>query len=132
VGFLGRLGRADLPPLFRSADVVCCVPWYETFGIVPVEAMACGVPVVASAVGGLIDTVVDGRTGVHVPARRPDLLARALEELLADPARRAALGRAGAARARARYAWDRIARLTLEVYRGLVAESARRAGVVRR
>ena len=70
--FRGRVGRAELPPLLRCADVVVCVPWYEPFGIVPLEAMACGVPVVATAVGGLIDTVVDGVTGVLVPPRRPD------------------------------------------------------------
>ncbi len=74
----GRVERADVPALLRSADVVVCVPWYEPFGIVPLEAMACGRPVVASAVGGLIDTVVDGVTGVHVPPREVDRLATAI------------------------------------------------------
>ena len=97
------------------------MPWYEPFGIVPLEAMACGVPVVASAVGGLVDTVVDGVNGVHVPPRRPGLVAAAVAGLLADPERRAALGAAGARRARRRYGWDRIARSTLEVYAGLPA-----------
>jgi D-inositol-3-phosphate glycosyltransferase len=123
----GQVAPADLPALYRSADLVVCVPWYEPFGIVPLEAMACGVPVVASAVGGLVDSVVDGVTGVHVPPRRPDLLAGALAGLLADPARRAALGTAGARRARRRYGWDRIAHGTLEVYAGLVAASPARA-----
>jgi D-inositol-3-phosphate glycosyltransferase len=118
----GQVEPGDLPALYRSADLVVCVPWYEPFGIVPLEAMACGVPVVASAVGGLVDSVVDGVVGVHVPPRRPDLLARALAGLLADPARRAALGAAGARRARRRYGWDRIARATLEVYAGLAAD----------
>jgi D-inositol-3-phosphate glycosyltransferase len=121
VRLLGRVGRAELPALYRSADLVVNVPWYEPFGIVPLEAMACGVPVVASAVGGLVDTVVDGVTGVHVPPRRPGLVAEAVAGLLADPARRAALGAAGARRARRRYGWDRIARSTLEVYAGLPA-----------
>jgi D-inositol-3-phosphate glycosyltransferase len=119
VQLLGRVGRGDLPSLYRSADLVVNVPWYEPFGIVPLEAMACGVPVVASAVGGLVDTVVDGVTGAHVPPRRPGLLAAALAGLLADPERRADLGAAGSLRARRRYGWDRIARSTLEVYAGL-------------
>jgi D-inositol-3-phosphate glycosyltransferase len=121
VRLLGRVGRADLPALYRSADLVVNVPWYEPFGIVPLEAMACGVPVVASAVGGLVDTVVDGVTGAHVPPRRPAVLAATLAALLDDPPRRAALGAAGARRARRRYGWDRIARGTLEVYAGLPA-----------
>jgi glycosyltransferase involved in cell wall biosynthesis len=120
VRLLGRVGQADLPALYRSADLVVNVPWYEPFGIVPLEAMACGVPVVVSAVGGLVDSVVDGVTGVHVPPRRPALLADAVTGLLADPGRRAALGAAGARRARRRYGWDRIAGSTLEVYAGLL------------
>jgi D-inositol-3-phosphate glycosyltransferase len=115
----GRVGRGDLPALMRSADAVVCVPWYEPFGIVPLEAMACGVPVVVSAVGGLVDTVADGVTGLHVPPRRPDRLAAALRSLLADPERRVSLGVAGVRRARSRYGWDRIADATLEAYAGL-------------
>jgi glycosyltransferase involved in cell wall biosynthesis len=127
----GRVERSELPALIRSADVVTCVPWYEPFGIVPLEAMACGVPVVASAVGGQIDSVVDGVTGVHVPPRRPVRLAEALCELLADPRRRAALGAAGAHRARSRFGWDAIAAATLDAYRSHVArfgESRNHAG----
>ncbi|MBC5825627.1 MAG: glycosyltransferase [Candidatus Eremiobacteraeota bacterium] len=118
--FRGRLDRGDVPSLMRSADIVVCVPWYEPFGIVPLEAMACGVPVVASAVGGLVDTVVDGVTGIHVPARNPQRLAIALDSLLADPARRASLGTAGASRAWKRYGWNRIASDTLGVYGSIV------------
>ncbi|HEX9343329.1 MAG TPA: glycosyltransferase [Actinomycetota bacterium] len=116
VDFRGQMGHEQLPPLLRSADAVVCVPWYEPFGIVPLEAMACGAPVVASAVGGLVDSVVDGATGLHVPPRRPDLIAAALAELLADPARRAAFGRAGARRVSRRYGWGRIAGRTLDAY----------------
>jgi D-inositol-3-phosphate glycosyltransferase len=123
VDLRGGLPREAVPPLIRSADAVVCAPWYEPFGIVPLEAMACGVPVVATSVGGMIDTVVDGGTGVHVPPRRPDLLAEALAALLADPARRAALGAAGVRRARERYTWDRVAASTMAVYRG-VADGA--------
>jgi glycosyltransferase involved in cell wall biosynthesis len=121
VRLLGRVGRADLPALLRSADVVACVPWYEPFGIVPLEAMGCGVPVVGSAVGGLLDTVVDGVTGVLVPPRRPDLLAGALAGLLADPVARRRMGRAGARRTRSCYGWDRVAAMTEDVYAGLIS-----------
>lgn len=113
----GRLDRHGVPPLMRSADAVVTTPWYEPFGIVPVEAMACGVPVVASAVGGMVDTVVDGVTGVHVPPRDPAALARALAALLADPQARRAYGEEGVRRARSRYTWSRVAELTLDVYR---------------
>jgi glycosyltransferase involved in cell wall biosynthesis len=116
VYFLGRVERTEVPKLLRSADIVVCTPWYEPFGMVPLEAMACGVPVVASAVGGMIDTVVHGATGIHVPPRRPDVLALAVRNLLGDSVRREAYGIAGMDRARARYGLDRIAAETLAVY----------------
>jgi glycosyltransferase involved in cell wall biosynthesis len=117
VRLLGQLSRSQLPPLFRSAAAVLCVPWYEPFGIVPLEAMACGVPVVASAVGGLRDTVVDGVTGRLVLPHRPDLIAARVGELLADPELAARLGRAGVDRVRAHYGWDRVAAATEDSYR---------------
>jgi D-inositol-3-phosphate glycosyltransferase len=116
VRLLGAVPEADVPALLRSADLVVCTPWYEPFGRVPVEAMACGVPVVASAVGGFLDTVVDGATGILVPPRRPDLLAAELRKLLAEPFWREAYGTAGVDRARARYSWERIAEGTLAAY----------------
>jgi D-inositol-3-phosphate glycosyltransferase len=127
VRLLGQVDQPDLPALYRSADLVVNVPWYEPFGIVPLEAMACGVPVVVSAVGGLVDSVVDGVTGAHVPPRRPELLAATVAGLLADPERRAALGAAGARRARRRYGWDRIAGSTLDVYASLPAGALARS-----
>ncbi|QQQ78570.1 glycosyltransferase [Saccharothrix sp. 6-C] len=117
----GQVSRDAMPALLRSADAVACVPWYEPFGIVPLEAMACGVPVVASAVGGLIDTVVDGVTGVLVPPRDPSALARALHSLLADQARREACGLAGLDRVGVRYTWSRIAEDTERVYARVTA-----------
>jgi D-inositol-3-phosphate glycosyltransferase len=122
----GSVGRDAMPALLRSADVVVCAPWYEPFGIVPLEAMACGVPVIATAVGGQIDSVVHGVTGVHVPPRDPAGLAVALRGLLADGDRRAALGAAGQERARRLYDYDRIAAVTRDVY-DEVAAPARRA-----
>jgi phosphoheptose isomerase/glycosyltransferase involved in cell wall biosynthesis len=125
VVFRGRVDRDALPALLRSADALVTVPWYEPFGITPLEAMACGVPVVASAVGGMIDSVVDGVTGRHVPPRDPERLTAVLRDLLADDAARAAQGRAGVRRTRQLYDWDRVALATLDVYEGLVARRRR-------
>lgn len=124
VRLLGAVARADVPALLRSADAVVCVPWYEPFGIVPLEAMACGRPVVASAVGGIQDTVVDQVTGLLVPPRRPDALASALRTLLATPSQALACGIAGRDRVLARYGWDRIAEATAAVYAEVLAERA--------
>ncbi|WP_134662337.1 MULTISPECIES: glycosyltransferase [unclassified Amycolatopsis] len=116
VQLAGQVSRAEMPALLRSADAVLCTPWYEPFGIVPLEAMACGVPVVAAAVGGLTDTVVDGITGRLVPPRDPARLAARLRALLDEPAELEALGTAGQERVRARYSWDRIAAETVRAY----------------
>ncbi len=121
----GRMEREKLPALLRSADALLSVPWYEPFGITALEAMACGLPVVASAVGGLIDTVVDGLTGVHVPPRDPERLAAELEPLLADRRRRIAYGRAGVQRVRRLYDWNRIAAATLDVYERVAPRQSR-------
>ena len=115
--FAGAVARADVPAWVRSADVVLAVPWYEPFGITPLEAMACGRPVVATAVGGLVDTVADGVTGDLVPPRDPVRLGEALAALLADEDRRSAYGAAGVKRARTRYRWSRVVADTEAVYR---------------
>ncbi|WP_424535834.1 glycosyltransferase [Sphaerisporangium viridialbum] len=116
VRFVGQVSHENVPALMRSADLAVCVPWYEPFGMVTLEAMACGLPVVASSVGGQCETVVDGLTGTLVPPRDPRSLATALNTLLDDHDRRAAYGIAGAERARARYDWPRIAAETRAVY----------------
>ncbi|HEX3787807.1 MAG TPA: glycosyltransferase [Pseudonocardiaceae bacterium] len=116
VRLLGRVPRTELPALLRSADVVVCSPESEPLGLVPLEAMACGTPVVATAVGGLADTVVDGLTGVLVPAGRTGALCRAVASLLTDRIRRAAMGNAGRDRVDSRYSWDRVAGEAARVY----------------
>jgi len=137
VRFRGQVPHDRLGSVLRAVDVVVCTPWYEPFGIVPLEAMACGVPVVASAVGGLTDTVVAGRTGLLVPPRDIPALADALEELLDDPQARRRMGAAGRERVLERYRWDVVAESTLELYERLVdavaeAPLAGRAGGGRR
>jgi glycosyltransferase involved in cell wall biosynthesis len=117
VRLLGPVPVERLPAVLRSADAAVCVPWCDPWGTAALEAMACGLPVVAAPVGALADTVVDGVTGVYVPPRRPDLLARAVRRLLADGGMRFAFGVAGRDRAQARYSWDRIATDVASVYR---------------
>ncbi|MBF5082272.1 glycosyltransferase [Quadrisphaera sp. INWT6] len=116
VRLLGRVDQPDLPRVLRSADVVVATPWYEPFGIAPLEAMACGRPVVGTAVGGLLDTVDDGTTGSLVPPRDPGALAAAVRPLLDDTALRERWGRAGRRRAVARYSWKRVAAATEDAY----------------
>ena len=120
----GQVPREDMPGILRSADAVVCAPWYEPFGIVPLEAMACGVPVVAAAVGGLTDSVVDRGTGLLVPQQDPAAIAAAVAELLADPDLRAELGQAGQQRARTRFSWERVAAETEKAYQLTLAGSA--------
>jgi glycosyltransferase involved in cell wall biosynthesis len=118
VDFIGQVCREQLAPLIRSVDLVLCTPWYEPFGIVPLEAMGCGVPVVGSAVGGLMDTVLDGVTGSLIPPRSPESIATAVRNLLSlPPNARAAMGRYGVERVRHCYDWDRVARDTERSYR---------------
>ena len=107
VTFLGRRSQEALPYYYASADVVVMPSLYESFGMVALEAMACGTPVVASDVGGLSFIVRNGETGYLVPERDPRALADCLGQLLRDPELRARLGRRGIEVAR-EYAWPRI------------------------
>jgi D-inositol-3-phosphate glycosyltransferase len=127
VQLYGPVAREEMPALLRSADVVACTPWYEPFGIVPLEAMACGVPVVASAVGGMLDTVVHDVTGRLVAPKRHDAVADAINHLMRDEFLRQSLGAAGRDRARSRYSWDRIAADTLRIYDRLVPAGYQRS-----
>lgn len=119
----GAVPASDMPAWYRSADIVAATPWYEPFGLTPLEAMACGVPVVATEVGGLTDTVVDGVTGDLVPPRDPRALATALRRLLGDEMRRLAYGAAAADRANATYSWPRVAERLTAVYTAVAGHS---------
>jgi D-inositol-3-phosphate glycosyltransferase len=119
VHLYGSVSRQDMPALLRSADVVTCTPSYAPFGIVPLEAMACGVPVVASAVDGMLDTVIHDVTGRLVNPQNPGELAKAINPLLRDSFLRQSLGAAGRDRARARFSWDRVAADTMRIYHRL-------------
>lgn len=127
VHFVGAVPREQVPALMRASDVVVATPWYEPFGIVPLEAAACGRPLVGSAVGGLLDSVQHGVTGVLVPPRDPAALARELRLLLADPARRRRLGEAARRRAVRLYDWRQVAARTLTAYESVVYPSVKEA-----
>ena len=116
VFFAGRVGRTALPSLLRSADLLVNINEHEPSAITSIQAMACGTPVVASALGAQVDAVVDGTTGILVEPGRPALLAQRIRALLAHPMMLEAFSVAATDRARSRYSWDRIAHETLAVY----------------
>ncbi|MFC0438362.1 glycosyltransferase [Kutzneria buriramensis] len=116
VKLLGGVAHQDMPALLRSADVVVCTPRHAPAGTVALEAMACGMPVVAEPTGGLVDMVVDNVTGRLVPPRDPAAFAKVIRPLLANPMVRGAFGAAGRDRVEARYSWDRIALDTTHAY----------------
>jgi glycosyltransferase involved in cell wall biosynthesis len=115
-GALGFVPHEELTRLYERAAVVACPSYREGFGVVCAEAMAHGRPVVASAVGGLLDLVVDGETGLLVPPGDVNALRRALRRLLDDRELRRRMGEAGRRRARARFSWEAAIRATIEAY----------------
>ncbi len=119
VRFLPPLPRERLADLFRAADLVAVPSHNESFGLVALEAQACGTPVVAAAVGGLVTAVRDGVSGALVDGHNPEDWARVVGGLLAEPARRAELARGAVAHARD-FSWDRTASGLLAVYRSAV------------
>ena len=123
VRFAGMVPRTRMPGLLRSADAVVCAPWYEPFGIVPLEAMACGRPVIASEVGGMLDTVIGGVNGLHVRPRDPDSIAAGIAMLLRDPALAQRFGEAGRERVCRDFTWRSVARRTEAVYQSLLTRT---------
>jgi glycogen synthase len=102
--------------LYSHAAVFCCPSVYEPFGLINLEAMACETPVVASAVGGILEVVEDGKTGLLVPPGKPEALAEALTRILDNPELARRMGRAGRARVEARFSWASVAERTEQVY----------------
>jgi glycosyltransferase involved in cell wall biosynthesis len=114
--FVGRRGRAQLRYIYSAADVFVTTPWYEPFGITPVEAMACGTPVIGADVGGIRYSVADGLTGFLVPPRDPAALAARLAQLRRDPDLARRMGEAGLARARAAFTWKGVGESLAQIY----------------
>jgi D-inositol-3-phosphate glycosyltransferase len=123
VRLVGAVPREEMARWYRSADVLVAAPWYEPFGLTPLEAMACAVPVVGTAVGGLTDTVVPGVTGDLVPPRDPQALGVAVRRLLAAPERRRRYGVAAVDRIRTGYSWTRTAARLGAVYTAVCGTS---------
>ncbi|MBV8260345.1 MAG: glycosyltransferase family 1 protein [Paraburkholderia sp.] len=116
VTFVGRRERSQLRDFYSAADVFVTTPWYEPFGITPVEAMACATPVIGADVGGIRHTVRHGETGWLVPPRDPQALAERLLAIHADPALARAMGEAGRARVEAHFTWRQIGLELEDVY----------------
>jgi D-inositol-3-phosphate glycosyltransferase len=119
VTFLGAQAQDTLPCYYSAADAVVVPSHYESFGMVALEAMACGIPVIASKVGGLSFTVQDGITGFHVPERDPEALAEKIRLLLKDHDLRSKLGAQAAQWAQC-YSWPKVADRIVSLYRRLV------------
>jgi glycosyltransferase involved in cell wall biosynthesis len=118
---VGFVPPSQLGPYYERAAIVSCPSRREGYGVVAREAMAHGRPVVASAVGGLLDAVQDGVTGIRVPSRDPMALRAAIEHLLADAALRQRLGEAARDVARQRFSWASATEATLAAYRDALA-----------
>jgi glycosyltransferase involved in cell wall biosynthesis len=116
VTFVGSRGRDQLRYYYCAADVFVTTPWYEPFGITPVEAAACGTPVVGASVGGIKTTVVDNETGYLVPPHDPDALADRLARLFHDRDLAERLGRQAVERANSQFTWQRVTAEVARVY----------------
>jgi glycosyltransferase involved in cell wall biosynthesis len=130
VRFMGRHQPDELYRWYSAADVAVTTPWYEPFGLTPLEAMACGTPVIGSHVGGIAFTVADGETGFLVPPRDPAALCARLETVLADAPLRRRMGDAGRARVLRGFTWPRVAEQTADLYASLLRPA--RTGAITR
>jgi D-inositol-3-phosphate glycosyltransferase len=136
--FTGRRSREFLKLYYSAADLFITTPWYEPFGITPLEAMACGTPVVGADVGGIRYSVADGITGALVPANDPDALAARLAEMYRDPVRLKEMGRNAIRRVQAQFTWQKVTRSIAGCYEEVIAQDlpperplARRARLAR-
>jgi phosphoheptose isomerase len=116
VSFVGRKGREILKYYYSAADVFVTTPWYEPFGITPIEAMACGTPVIGAEVGGVKFTVKDGETGYLVPPNEPELLAKRLTHLLHHPQLMSLFGRQSIRRSLDHFTWQKVTSAVAALY----------------
>jgi glycosyltransferase involved in cell wall biosynthesis len=124
VSYVGKRQQDTLRYYYSAGDVVVTTPWYEPFGLTPLEAMACGRPVIGSAVGGITYTIVDGETGFLVPPRNPEKLARRLYDLLTQPELSERMGQAARLRVEQEFTWPIVAMRTASLYEALLTARA--------
>ncbi|MCX6439953.1 MAG: D-inositol-3-phosphate glycosyltransferase [Actinobacteria bacterium] len=122
VHFAPPIPRAELPQWYRAADLVCVPSYSESFGLVALEAQACGTPVIATAVGGLRTAVADGISGVLVDGHDPKAWSSVIARLLQEPQRRVLLSM-GAVEHASHFGWDATARGTLDIYDQVITEA---------
>lgn len=128
--FTGRRPRHVIGDYYSAADVFVTTPWYEPFGITPLEAMRCGTPVIGAAVGGIKHTVVDEVTGFLVPPRDPQALAERLARFCRNPELARAFGRAGIRHVSSRYTWRKVAQDMARTYETVVERTRPAPAVV--
>src|SRR5690554_4509351 len=116
ITFAGRKERTLLKYYYSAADLFITTPWYEPFGITPLEAMACGTPVIGANVGGIKYSVVDGKTGLLIPPREPELLADRMRLLLNNPQIRAAMSQAALQHVNQNFTWSKVADDIHQIY----------------
>jgi glycosyltransferase involved in cell wall biosynthesis len=121
VTFTGRRSREFLKLYYSAADVFVTTPWYEPFGITPLEAMACGTPVIGADVGGIRYSVANGLTGWLVPPNDPDAIAARAAELFREPERQKEFGRNAIRRVNSNFTWQKVARALAVFYEEVIA-----------
>ena len=129
VRFADPVPRAELPQWYRAADLVCVPSYSESFGLVALEAQACGTPVVATAVGGLRTAIADGISGVLVDGHDPRAWSSILARLIQEPQRRVLLSM-GAIEHASHFGWDATARGTLDIYDRIIATKASQRKII--
>lgn len=127
VTFTGRRPSDKLRWYYSAADVFVTTPWYEPYGLTPLEAMACGTPAICSAVGGITFTVADGETGFLVPPRAPEVLAERVASILTEEEVRGRLARNARRRVEEQFAWSAVAANTAKVYGEVLGTDAQSA-----
>ncbi|MCW3080075.1 glycosyltransferase family 1 protein [Segetibacter sp.] len=117
VTFVGRKNREMLKYYYCAADIFISTPWYEPFGITPLESMACGTPVIGSNVGGIKYSVLDGKTGFLVPSNDPDALASKVHLLISNPGLHQQMKKAAIQRVKENFTWQKVASLVADLYK---------------